>query len=127
MRLESEATLRNQVAEELPFTLLEEVPMLDRSGNATLALVVRFPELTQMILHYLDQHQEAGSLTWHGTLPEDECLVKIRGDHGGQLFKFSFQVANVNQPNAFRNTIPFLAFGAKDTPENLATALKPYA
>ena len=91
-------------------------------GVANLGPVVPFPELTQRILHYLHQHQEAGSLTWYGTLriAKKECWIKI-----GTLFKLS--LANINQLNGVRNTAPHLVFGAKDTPENLATALKPYS
>ena len=127
VQLESEAMLRDQVDQAMPFPLLaEEVPMFDRSGNAIMAPVVRFQELKDLVFHYLNQHQEAGSLTWHGALPKDECWVKVGGDHGGKLFKLSFQIANVLNPNSVHNTVPFLVFGAKNTAENLTTACKPY-
>ena len=96
--------------------------MLDCNGNAIMALVVRFKELKDLVFHYLNQQQEAGSLTWHGALPKDECWVKVGGDHGGKLLKFSFQIANVLNPNSVHNTVPFFVFGANDTAENLTTA-----
>ena len=99
----------------------------NRNGTAIMAPVVRIKELKDLVFHYLNQHQEASSLTWHGALPEDESWVKVGGDNGGKLFKFSFQIANVLNPNSVHNTVPFLVFGANDIAENLTTASKPYS
>ena len=53
-------------------------------------------------------------------IPEDEIWVKVSGDHGGESFKFSFHIGNAEHPTSLYNTVPFLVFGAKDFPTNLA-------
>ena len=127
--LESEAVMRQQISEELPFELSAElVPLLAKDGTITAKPVVRFFDLPALILHYLGQHQIANTISWHdGALPSDEIWVKIGGDHGGGSFKFSFQIVNAVRPNSVRNTIPFLVFAAPDSANNLATLIKPYA
>ena len=57
----------------------------------------------------------------------DDIWAKVGGGHGGQSFKFSFQICNTEHPNSLFNTVPFLVFGAKDLPTNLATTFEPYS
>ena len=127
--LQSEPQMRQQLAKELPFELSAEmVPLANKGGTVEMKPVVRFPDVVDLIHHYLAQHQAARSLCWHdGALPADEIWVKIGGDRGGGSFKFSFQLANVKSPNAKQNIIPFLVFAAPDSPGNLSTTLTPYA
>ena len=64
--LDSEATMREQVSQQLPFDLIAElVPLADRSGQVTMKSVVRFPDLIGLVMHYLGQHTAAGMLSWH--------------------------------------------------------------
>ena len=128
VQLESERVMRQQIAAELPFELeCEEVPMSERSGRISLAPLVRFPNLVQVIIHFLNEHNQAKSLTWHAGMAENEIWLKLGGNHGGGSFKLSFQIANVTHPNSTKNTIPLVVFGAKDYVSNLRTALGPYA
>ena len=129
VNIESEASMRHQIREDLPFELNAELaPLADRGGTISLKPVVRFPDLVGLVLHYLRQHELANTLTWHnGALPADKVWVKLGGDHGGGSFKLSFQIANTAHPNAAQHTIPFLVFAAPDTVENLTTTFKPYA
>ena len=123
--LQSEPAMRQQISKELPFSLVAEMlPQSSKTGSVELKPVVKLPDLKRLVLYYLDQHEVAGSLTWHdGALPGNEVWVKVGGDHGGGSFKLSFQVANVQNLNAKQNTIPLLVFPAPDTAVNLATTL----
>ena len=127
--LQPESSMREQISKDLPFELSAElVPLSNKSGEIELKPVVKFPDLSDLILHYLSQHKTGGILSWHdGALPDDEVWIKIGGDHGGGSFKMSFQLANVKSPNATRNTVPFVVFAAPDSASNLATMIKPYA
>ncbi len=63
-------------------------------------------------------------LTWHdGTIPFNEIWIKVGGDHGGGSFKFSFHICNLPKPNAQANTVCCLVLEAKDSRQNLETAL----
>lgn len=129
VHFESEAEMRQQVHTDLPFHLLaEDVPLaIDKSGTIALRPMVRFPDLTELVLHYIMQHYNAGSLCWPSENHKDEIWVKLGGDHGGKSFKLCFQLGNVPHPNSVKNTVPVITFAAKDTPSNLATAFQPYA
>eukprot|EP00117_Sycon_ciliatum_P016182 scpid19464/ scgid4041/ E3 ubiquitin-protein ligase NRDP1; RING finger protein 41 &gt; E3 ubiquitin-protein ligase NRDP1; RING finger protein 41 len=128
LSLESEREMRKQLSEELPFPLVaKEVPLLDSSGTVIMSPVVCFDNLVELVLHFVELNEEAGTLVWEGACPEDELWVKIGGDHGGHSFKLCFQLVNVLHPNSLSNTVPFLVFAAKDSPSNLATAFQPYA
>ena len=66
----------------------------------------------------------AGKLTWHnGLIPENEIWVKVGGDKGGHSFKQMFQIANVDSPNALKNTVVICAFEAGDSIRNLECGL----
>ncbi len=127
--LESEASMRQRISDELPFELCADlVPLVRKDGSIAAKPVVRFLDLPGLILHYFSQHQIANTISWHGgALPSDEVWVKIGGDHGGGSFKMSFQIVNAIHPNSIRNTIPFLVFAAPDSANNLATLLGPYS
>ena len=72
--------------------------------------------LCEFILNRLDSMQEHDLLTWrNSTLPSDEILIKIGGDHSGDTFKISVQVLNTTTPNAKDNTIVVECFQAKDS------------
>lgn len=59
-------------------------------------------------------------------IPPDEIHVKIGGDHGGNSFKMSFQVVNVDNPNSIDNTCVFCLYEGKDTRTNLRLCLERY-
>eukprot|EP00117_Sycon_ciliatum_P024768 scpid36716/ scgid20708/ len=126
--LESERTIRKQIEKELPFAIVaESVPMINKHGQAELSPLVSVPDLHAQVMHYLDEHHKVGNLVWHdGGIASDLVVVKIGGDHGGGSFKLCFQIANFPNPNSLKNTVPVVFFEAKDSPANLATALKPY-
>ena len=85
--------MRKQIAEELPFAIEAElVPMIDKSSTFVPAPMVRFPDLKPLVMHNLDQHEKAGSRTWHAALPTDEVWVKIGGGGGGGMVGEVFQV-----------------------------------
>ena len=127
VNLESEGVMRQQLAEELPFPIVAKyVPMAEKNGAVTMKVMVVIEDLVGIVCHYLSQHEEAGTLYWHNALPEQEIWIKLGGDHGGGSFKLSFQIANVQQPNSTKNTVPFILFSAKDYISNLTTALKPF-
>lgn len=66
-------------------------------------------------------------LTWHEDLiPADELWIKIGGDKGGGTFKMAFEICNVINPNAMKNTVVFSAFEAPDSPHNLHLGLNRY-
>jgi hypothetical protein len=52
--------------------------------------------------------------------------LKIGGDKGGGSFKLSFEIGNLETPNACQNSILFSVFKAPDTPSNLHLALDRY-
>ena len=56
-------------------------------------------------------------------MKDGEIHIKIGGDHGGNSFKMSYQVCNVEKPNSVHNTIVFSIFEAKDYRSNLMVAL----
>ena len=95
--------------------------MSEQSGCFSLAPLVRFPNLKQVIIHFLNEQNQAKSLTWHAGMPENEICLKLGGDHGGGSSKLSFQSANVTHPNSTKNTIPLLVFGVKGYVSNLRT------
>lgn len=62
--------------------------------------------------------------TWHnGAVPEDEIWLKLGGDKGGGTFKMSFQILNVESPNAPKNTCVFSIIDATDTYTNMKICL----
>ena len=66
-------------------------------------------------------------LTWHGGfIPENEIWVKLGGDRGGGIFKATFQIVNVPNPNSVLNTCVFCCFMAGDSTYNLHVALDRY-
>ena len=56
-------------------------------------------------------------------IPDNEIVVNIGGDHGGNSFKMSYQIANVNNPNRDSNTVVFSIFDGKDNLPNLRMCL----
>ncbi|XP_065192129.1 uncharacterized protein LOC135823213 [Sycon ciliatum] len=126
VKFESERKMRTTLAAALPPYTAKDVPMVVKKQIA-LAPVVYMPSLEVVINHYLQLYKDRGLLTWHdGAIPESEVWIKLGGDHGGDSFKFSMQVANLQHPNSPDNTVPLCVFHAKDTPANLETALGMY-
>ena len=82
--LDSEATMRQNISEELPFNLAADVALLAAKDGALLARpVVSLPDLRGLVLHYFDQPRKAGTLSWQThALSSEEIWVKIGGDHG---------------------------------------------
>lgn len=119
MHTECEQKLRQQQAQIIGDNLLgERLPFLFEDDDGTVIKstpCVRVKDLCTCRLNLL---------TWHGVIPENEIWVKIGGDKGGATFKQMFQVANVENPNAPRNTIVFCIFPAKDSFYNLKLAFQ---
>ena len=127
LHLESERKMRQQLDEQMPFNIIADNVPFSVAGAIVLRPMVTIPDVVGTVMHYLDKLDKTSQLVWHnGTIPADEVWTKVGGDHGGNSFKFSFQILNVEKPNSLRNIVPFLVFAAKDTPANLATALQPF-
>ena len=93
--IESENTMRQQLAEEVPaFYASEMCPFTLPSSDVVSSPMVVACNLTEIVLVFLDQYEEAGMLTDHGIIPQDDIWVKLGGDHGGRSFKLSFQICN---------------------------------
>eukprot|EP00117_Sycon_ciliatum_P035184 scpid77507/ scgid26725/ len=103
-------------------------PVTKRNGEVIMASAVYFPDLVDIVTHYLDMFEEHDQLTWHaGIIPADKIWLKLGGDHGGGSFKFVMQVANRHKPNSPDNTIPICTFSCHDTFAYLDTMLKMYS
>ncbi|KAJ8018292.1 hypothetical protein HOLleu_43792 [Holothuria leucospilota] len=125
---ECEQKLRQQQAQIIGDNLLgERLPFLFEDDDGTVIKstpCVRVKDLKTKIIQQLEGYERLNLLTWHGVIPENEIWVKIGGDKGGATFKQMFQVANVENPNAPRNTIVFCIFPAKDSFYNLKLAFQ---
>lgn len=64
--------------------------------------------------------------THDGMIPKDQLYVKLGGGHGQGSMKFAYQLANLDKPNASKKTVVFSIFEAKDTCNNMRTALGRY-
>ena len=71
----------------------------------------------------MDELKE-NNLLYDRGIPASEIHLKIGGDHGGQSFKMSFQVANVHNPNKPENSVIFSVMEAKDYKSNLRLCLE---
>ena len=58
-----------------------------------------------------------------GSIPHDEIMIKVGGDMGQKVMKFTLQICNVEKPNSPLNTLVITSFEAKDTYMNMAVAL----
>ena len=123
--LESERVCRQYLKDVMPKYMAEEVPMTSKQG-VSLTPMVYIKDLSELIVHLLNLHDEANTLVWHEGMAEEEIWVKFCGDHGGSSFKLCLQILNILHPNSVRNTVPLCVFTAKDTPSNLQTALGLY-
>ena len=127
VHLQSEQGIRQFIATKLPAYTAEKIPMVNGQGEVQLTNCVYFLDLVAIVMHYLDWYDAKGLLTWHeGATPDDQIWVKIGGDHGGGMFKFCLQIANVTHPNSITRTIPIIVFSEKDSPANLETAMGRY-
>ena len=54
---------------------------------------------------------------------KEEIHIKVGGDHGGKMFKMSYQCCNTLHPNSRSNTVVFSLFEAKDHRMNLNIGL----
>jgi len=52
--------------------------------------------------------------------------VKLGGGHGQGAMKFAYQLANLDKPNSSKKAVVFSIFKAKDTRNNMRTALGRY-
>ena len=55
----------------------------------------------------------------HTAHMKNEIHLKIGGDHGGNSFKYAYQIANLEKPNSVDNSVVFNIFEAKDSRSNL--------
>ena len=89
--------------------------------------VASIKDLPGFVSSLLDQYQQKQLLTWHdGSIPSDEIWLKIGGDHGGNSFKLSLQVLNVQNPNAKDSTFLICLVECKDSVQNLKAILEPF-
>ena len=127
VQLESERTARSFIASTIPAYTAKEVPLTKRNGDIVLAAAVYFPNLIDLVTHYLDMYGKHSKLCSHGgVIPTNQVWLKLGGDHGGGTFKFVFQIANHVRPNSLENTIPISVFECHDTFANLSTMLSMY-
>ena len=82
--------------------------------------------LVGYVLKYLDDLKSTNLIHDHPFIPRDEVHLKIGGDHGGESFKATFQIANVLNPNQPINTVIFSIMEAKDRSTNLLLCLERY-
>ena len=75
-------------------------------------------------MKYLTDLKTNNLLVEHPFIPSDEIHLKIGGDHGGDSFKGSLQVANVEHPNQESNTVIWTIMEAKDYLSNLLLCLE---
>ena len=52
--LEGEGEMRAQLAEKLPFQVLDELPLFSRAGDVAMTPVRRYGDLLKVVHHYLD-------------------------------------------------------------------------
>ena len=127
VQLESERTARSFIASTIPAYTAKEVPLTKRNGDIVLAAAVYFPNLIDLVTHYLDMYGKHSKLCSHGgVIPTNQVWLKLGGDHGGGSFKFVFQIANHVRPNSLENTIPISVLECHDTFANLSTMLSMY-
>ena len=86
-----------------------------------LAYIQDFPSHA---LNLLDMLDENGLLLFERD--RENINLKIGGDHGENLFKMSFQIVNMKNPNSKENTMVFAMFEAKDYRSNLEITLNKY-
>ncbi|KAI8495260.1 hypothetical protein Bbelb_272460 [Branchiostoma belcheri] len=82
--------------------------------------------LPSAVFDYLERSKRAKTLEWPGPTMTDEIWLKIGGDHGGGSFKMAYQLLHKTHPNTAANTTVFAIFEAKDSRDNLKTALGRY-
>jgi hypothetical protein len=88
---------------------------------------VYISNLQQFVTDLLDKFHEQNLLTHHdNNIPADEIWIKVGGDHGGDSFKMSLQIANIESPNSKHNTYMICMAPAKDTRYNLREILSTY-
>ena len=79
------------------------------------------------IVNKFPPYVRCGQLTWHdGSIPAEELWVKLGGDKGHGVFKFTVQLVNVMNPNSRANTCIVAMFLGNDSVANLWTALQQY-
>ena len=66
------------------------------------------------------------TLEWLGPQMTDEIWLKVGGDHGKGSFKLVYQLLHTPHPNTVSNTRVFALMEAKDSRDNLDTALGRY-
>ena len=62
VQLESERTARSFIASTIPAYTATEVPLTKRNGDIVLAAAVYFPNLIDLITHYLDMYRSCASM-----------------------------------------------------------------
>ena len=105
----------------------EEIPALVLRANKT-SIELRpwcyIYNLVAYVLRYLDDLKSNNKLYDHPFIPQTEIHLKIGGDHGGNSFKMSCQVGNIQKPNKPENTFIFSIAQAKDYKSNLMICLR---
>ena len=130
VELASESKTRATVNERVGKGLITEMaPLTAPSQSGRYLQINPTPwayvyNLVGHVLKHLKHLHDHDKLVVHPFIPEDEIIVKIGGDHGGDSFKMCYQVANVENPNNKHNTIVFSLFEAKDTRPNLRICLQ---
>ena len=104
----SEGSRRNGVNDWVGTGLrTEEIPATVKKSKRSFIVLKPWCyiyNLVGYVLKYMDELKE-NNLLYDGGIPASEIHLKIGGDHGGQSFKMSFQVANVHNPNKPENSV----------------------
>ncbi|XP_072013609.1 uncharacterized protein [Amphiura filiformis] len=132
----SERQMRKREAEFVNSVFVSEmIPLIVPSDSADgsdgskskASPFVYAKDLPALVVEFLEQHYRHGNLTWHnGMIPDTEIWIKIGGDKGGGTMKMFFQIVNINNPNAGRNTVTFASFAGPDTPDNMTATMEQY-
>ena len=130
VQLSSEGKVREVAKEWTGKGLVTEyAPLIVKKGKRSEIVMTPWCYLFNLVAHVLkrlDDLKLCEALVAHKFIPENEIHVKIGGDHGGQSFKSSYQIANVLHPNKLENTVIFAIFTAKDSRANLRICLNRY-
>ena len=123
----SEGSMRNVVNDWVGTGLrTEEIPTTVKKNKRSFIALKPWCyiyNLVGYVLKYMDELKE-NNLLYDRGIPASEIHLKIGGDHGGQSFKMSFQVANVHNPNKPENSVIFSVMEAKDYKSNLRLCLE---
>ena len=84
--------------------------------------LVRVNGLCKLITDTLDTYKKQNLLSpWEDC--KNEVWLKFGGDHGGESFKFTMQILNIDKPNTISNTLLILCPDCPDNYSNLTRTI----